>query len=298
MMDNINRTKLKQIARWIGMSLMVVASHYAGAVEVDPGDYEQYPAGATIGVLYYNYSATNAYYANGNRTSNFDLQSNIGIARLLHVFQLTDRLTIDPQVLLPFGHVSTFGNASALGSTTGVGDVILTAPLKFRLNDAKDVAAATVYLYAPTGSYNQNQSLNLGAHRWSLDFQAAYIKHFSPQWAVDLVGDAIWYGNNTSYGANGTTRHQRMSYSAQAMVRYMPDPGTSLGIGITQLWGGATSVDGVANNDALRTTRMRITAAKFVTKTDQVQIQLGTDLSVHNGPKNSVLVGLRYAHIF
>ncbi|MGK8194277.1 transporter [Burkholderia cepacia] len=298
MMDNVNRMKLKRIARWIGLSLIAVASHYAGAVEVDPGDYEQYPVGATIGVLYYNYSATNAYYANGHRTSDFDLQSNVGIARLLHVFQLTDRLTIDPQVLLPFGHISSFGNAGALGSTNGVGDVILTAPLKFRLNEAKDVVAATVYVYAPTGSYDQNRGLNLGANRWSLDFQAAYVKHFSPQWALDLVGDAIWYGNNTSYGASGATLHQRMSYSAQAMVRYMPDPGTSLGIGVTQLWGGETSVDGTDNNDALRTTRLRITAAKFVTKADQVQIQLGTDLSVRNGPKNSVLAGLRYAHIF
>ncbi|MFM0060219.1 transporter [Paraburkholderia phytofirmans] len=298
MMDNESRTKLKRIATWIGASLMLVASHYAGAVEVDPGDYEQYPAGATIGVLYYNYATTNAFYSNGNKTSNFDLQSNIGIARLLHVFQLTDRLTIDPQILLPFGHVSGFGNASALGSTTGVGDVILTAPFKLRLNDAKDVAAATVYLYAPTGSYDQNRSLNFGANRWSLDFQAAYVKHFSPRWALDLVGDAIWYGNNMSYGASGATLHQRMSYSAQAMVRYMPDLGTSFGLGVTQFWGGETSVDGIDSHDALRTTRMRVTASKFVTKADQVQIQLGTDLSVRNGSKDSLLVGLRYAHIF
>ncbi|PRY03338.1 hypothetical protein B0G73_116197 [Paraburkholderia sp. BL25I1N1] len=297
-MVNGNRTKLKRIARWIGASLMLVASHYAGAVEVDPGDYEQYPVGATIGVLYYNYSTTNALYSNGSKTSDFDLQSNVGIARLLHVFQLTERLTIDPQILLPFGHISSFGSASALGSTTGVGDVILTAPLKFRLNDAKDVAAATVYLYAPTGSYQQNRALNFGANRLSLDFQAAYVKHLSPHWAVDLVGDAIWYGNNTSYGASGATLHQRMSYSAQAMVRYMPDPGTSIGLGVTQFWGGETSVDGIDNHDALRTTRMRVTASKFVTKADQVQIQLGTDLSVRNGPKDSLLAGLRYAHIF
>jgi hypothetical protein len=89
-----------------------------------------------------------------------------------------------------------------------------------------------------------------------------------------------------------------MGYSAQAMVRYMPDPGTSLGLGVTQFWGGETSVDEIDSHDALRTTRLRLTAAKFVTKADQVQIQLGTDLSVRNGTKDSLLVGLRYAHIF
>ncbi|GAB3626184.1 hypothetical protein PTE30175_00819 [Pandoraea terrae] len=290
--------KLKYIANVVCSSILFVASHYACAVEVDPGDYEQFPVGATIGALYYNYSATNAFYTNGNKTSDFDLQSNVGIARLLHVFALTDTLTIDPQFLLPFGHVSSFGNASALGSTNGVGDLILTAPLKLRLNEAKDTVGATVFVFVPTGNYDRNRALNLGANRWSLDFQAAYIKHFGEKWAVDLVGDAIWYGNNTSFGPTGATLHQRMSYSAQAMVRYMPDPGTSIGLGVTQIWGGETSVAGVSNNDAQRTTRLRLTASKFVTSRDQVQLQLGTDLTVKNGPKNSILAGLRYVHVF
>ncbi|AUS41950.1 transporter [Ralstonia nicotianae] len=290
---------LKAIASAVGAALAFAAAGSAAAAEVDPGDYEMFPAGATIGLLYYNYATTNAYYANGNKAlSNFNVQSNVGIARLLHVVKLTDDLTIDPQFLLPFGHISTFGNASALGSTNGVGDLILTAPLKLRLNQANDVLGGTIFVTAPTGSYDRNRALNLGGHRWSLDAQAAYIQHITPQWAVDLVGDVIWYGDNTSYGASGTTLHQKTSYSAQAMVRYMPDPGTSIGLGITQLWGGQTSVDGVSNNDAQRTTRLRLTAAKFVTKADQVQIQAGTDLSVRNGTRNSLLLGARYAHIF
>lgn len=291
--------KLKCIAGAVCASVALAASTCAIATEVDPGDYEMFPVGATIGLLYYNYTTTNAYYASGNKAlSNFDVQSHVGIARLLHVVRLTDDLTIDPQFLLPFGHISTFGNASALGSTNGVGDLILTAPLKLRLNRANDVLGGTVFITAPTGSYDRNRALNLGGNRWSLDAQAAYIKHITPQWAVDFVGDVIWYGDNTAYGASGATLHQRTSYSAQAMVRYMPDPGTSIGLGITQLWGGETSVDGISNNDAQRTTRLRLTAAKFVTKTDQVQIQAGTDLSVRNGTRNSLLLGARYAHIF
>ena len=77
----------------------------------------------------------------------------------------------------------------------------------------------------------------------------------------------------------------------------MPDPGTSLGIGITN--SGAVKRASTARTTTTRCARRAwITAAKFVTKADQVQIQLGTDLSVRNGPKNSLLAGLRYAHIF
>lgn len=297
-MENRKILKLKHIANVIWSSILFVMMNNASAVEVDPGDYEQFPVGATIGAMYYNYSSTNAFYTNGNKTSDFNLRSNVGIARLLHVFALTDTLTIDPQFLLPFGHVSSSGSASALGSTNGVGDLILTAPLKLRLNDAKDTLGATVFVFVPTGSYDRNRALNLGANRRSLDFQAAYIKHFGEKWATDLVGDAIWYGNNKSFGPSGATQHQQMSYSAQVMVRYMPDPGTSIGLGVTQLWGGETSVDGVSNNDAQRTTRLRLTASKFVTSRDQMQLQLGTDLSVKNGPENRILAGLRYVHVF
>lgn len=296
-MESQPAVKLKRIASAVCASILFVASHYACAAEVDPGDYEQFPVGSTIGVMYYNYSTTNAYYTNGNKTSDFDLQSNVGIARLLHVFALTDTLTIDPQFLLPFGHVSSFGNASALGTANGVGDLILTAPLKLRLNEAKDTVGATVYVYVPTGTYNKNDALNLGAHRWSLDFQSAYIKHFSEQWAVDVVGDAIWYGNNSNYGAAGATLHQNMSYSAQVMLRYMPAPGTQLAVGVTQFWGGQTSVNDISNNDAMNTTRLRLTASKFITPKDQLQLQVGTDLHVSNGARNSLLVGLRYAHV-
>ncbi|RUQ44788.1 transporter, partial [Corynebacterium pseudodiphtheriticum] len=175
----------------------------AHAVEVAPGDYEQLPADATLGLLYYQHSTTKSAYAQGHKiSSDFNLTSDVGILRLLHVYQLSERLTVSPQLLLPFGHVSSGGDASALGNTSGVGDLILTAPLKYTLNDAKDVLGATAYRYVPSGNYDKNDALNLGENRWKVDLQAAYIKHFSEKWAVDLVGDAIWYGDNNDFGAN------------------------------------------------------------------------------------------------
>ncbi|WP_413770378.1 transporter, partial [Vibrio vulnificus] len=82
---------------------------------------------------------TDNAYSQGHKTSSdFNLTSDVGILRLLHVYQLSERLTIEPQFLLPFGHVSGGGDASGLGDASGIGDLILTAPLKYRLNDAND----------------------------------------------------------------------------------------------------------------------------------------------------------------
>ncbi|WP_027349522.1 transporter [Halotalea alkalilenta] len=272
---------------------------HAQAVEVAPGDYEQLPVGSTIGLIYYQHSSTDALYSQGRKSSSdFNLTSNIGMLRLLHVYRLSDRATIDPQFLVPFGHVSGNGDASAMGSASGIGDLILTAPIKYRLNDARDILSATAYLYLPTGDYDRNDALNLGENRWKVDFQAAYIKHFTENWALDLVGDVIWYGDNKDFGASSSRMEQDVSYSAQIMGRYMPDPTTDFGIGFGHNWGGETQVDGVDQDNRLETTNLRLTASKFVTPKDQVQLQLGRDLSVDNGAREDFRMNLRYVRVF
>jgi hypothetical protein len=287
-------TKLRPLL----LTALLPALH-ANAVEVTPGDYEQYPVGATIGAIYYQHSSTDALYSRGHKASNdFNLTSNVGILRLLHVYQLSDRLTIDPQFLLPFGHVEGNGDASVLGNASGIGDLILTAPLKWRLNDARDTLSVGPYVYVPTGNYDKNDALNLGENRWKFDLQGAYIKHFNERWAMDLVADAIWYGDNDDYTSNSQRLEQDASYAAQIMGRYMPDATTTFGLGFGRTWGGETHVAGDALDDRQGTTNVRLTATKFVTAKDQLQIQLGRDLSVENGPREDFRMNLRYAHIF
>lgn len=271
----------------------------ANAVEVTPGDYEQYPIGATIGAIYYQHASTDSLYSHGHKASdNFNLTSDVSILRLLHVYPLTDTLTIDPQFLLPFGHIKGGGDASALDSTTGIGDLILTAPLKWRLNEAGDTLSVGPYVYVPTGNYDKNDALNLGENRWKFDLQGAYVKHFTDKWAMDLVADAIWYGDNTDYGANSTRLEQDVSYAAQIMGRYMPDSTTTFGLGFGHTWGGETQVAGANQDDRADITNVRLTATKFVTAKDQLQLQLGRDLRVENGAREDFRMNLRYAHIF
>ncbi|PPK39051.1 phenol degradation protein meta [Pseudomonas laurylsulfatiphila] len=283
---------------WAALTLIGV-SFSTLAVEVAPGDYEQYPAGATIGVVYYQHATTDSLRVHGREaSSDFNLTSDIGILRLLHVYQLSDSVTIDPQFLLPFGHVSSGGDASALGNSSGTGDLILTAPIKFLLNSARDTFSLNAYLYVPTGSYDKDDPINLGENRWKVDFQTAYIKHFSDKWAMDLVGDAIWYGSNDDYGPGSDVLKQKTSYAAQLMGRYMPDPATSLGVGFGQTWGGEAEIDGADLDSAMRTTNFRLTATRFFTPKDQLQLQLGRDLSVENGPREDFRMNLRYARVF
>lgn len=128
--------------------------------------------------------------------------------------------------------------------------------------------------------------------------QAAYIKHFGEKWAVDVVGDAIWYGDNDDFTASSVRREQDVSYAAQLMGRYIIDPGTSLAVGFGHTWGGESQVDGTSQNDRGETTNFRVTATKFFTAQDQLQMQLGRDLAVENGPKENFRLNFRYVRVF
>lgn len=271
----------------------------AQAIEVTPGDYEQLPADTTLGLIYYQHATTDNLYAQGKKvSSDFNLTSDVSILRLIHVLGLTETLTVDPQILLPFGRIDTGGDANTLGSATGTGDVILAAPVRLRLNESRDVIALTPYVYIPTGNYDKDDALNLGENRWKFDLQGAYVKHFSERWALDLVGDVIWYGDNDDYGSQSLRREQRVSYAAQVMGRYNIDSSTSLALGFGQTWGGENRIDGVDQNDRMKTTNLRVTAATFISPKDQLQLQLGRDLDVENGPRENFRLNLRYLHVF
>ncbi|MDY4316653.1 transporter [Pectobacterium actinidiae] len=288
---------MKKKAFLLATALLVTTRAYA--VEVAPGDFEQNPVGATIGLLYYQYASTDAAYADGNRvSSDYRLKSHIGMVRLLHTIAVSDTATLDPQFLLPFGQISGHGDAAGLGTADGIGDLILTVPLKVRLNDARDVVGLAPYLSVPVGRYDQNAPLNLGENRWKVDLQAAYIKHLGEKWAVDLVGDAIWYGDNNDAGPGSARLEQDVSYAAQLMGRYMPTPTLTFGLGVGHLWGGETTLDGVKQDNQQRTTNLRFTTTAFVTQKDQIQMQLGRDLAVENGAREDFRLNLRYARAF
>jgi len=269
------------------------------AVEVAPGDYEQLPAGSNLGLLYYQHANTDDLYVHGDKAlSDFRIRSDVGILRLIHVFGLSDTVTVDPQVLLPFGRVEGSGSARALGSTSGVGDLILAAPVRWRLNAARDIFALTPYVFVPSGSYDHDRALNLGENRWKVDLQAAYVKHFDAKWALDLVADAIWFGDNDDFGPASLRREQRVAYTAQAMGRYQLNAATSLSVGLGRNWGGENRINSVAQDDRTESTQLRLTGSTFFTPKDQFMLQLGRDLTVENGPRENFRVNMRLLHLF
>lgn len=87
--------------RLLTLSTLLPALH-ANAGEVAPGDYEQYPVGATIGAIYYQHATTDSAYANGHKaSSDFRVTSDVGTTNVR--LTATKFVTPTDQVQLQLG---------------------------------------------------------------------------------------------------------------------------------------------------------------------------------------------------
>ncbi|MEJ7686970.1 MAG: transporter [Variovorax sp.] len=278
----------------------IAAFQSASALEVTAGDYEVYPANVNILPLYYQHAERSAFYVNGDKVqSNFSLKSDIGLVRYIRPVELSPSVFLDPQVILPFGQLRGGKDASFLGKASGTADLILGAPVKFLLDPTtRDAFSIGTFVYLPSGDYDSSKPLNLGENRWKALLQLAYVKHFGPDWALDVVGDVLVHGKNDDASPLGGTRKQDPRYETQAHLRYNLSPATALSVGYGYYWGGETKLNGVEQNDKLKTHYARLTATHFVNQTLQVQVQLGKDLAVENGFKEKARLNLRVTKIF
>lgn len=272
----------------------------AHALEITAGDYEPLPAGVNALMLYLQHAQSTDFYKQGSKVSDdFKLRTDVSLLRYIHSVGLGENVVVQPQFILPYGHLHASSDASALGSTTGTGDLILGAPVIWTLSTAnKDIFSLAPYVYIPTGSYDRNDALNLGENRWKLLLQVAYIHHFNAHWALDTAADVTWFGRNNDYGSNGDTLKQNARYEYQAYLRYNLSPTTQFGVGGGRIEGGRSRVDEVSLDDRTETTYVRAMVTHMLTQTVQMQVEVGRDVEVEQGFKEKARLNLRLAKLF
>ena len=140
------------------------------AVDLDAGDYDYAPSGSNLAILYYQHATRDALYSGSDKVvGNYDLTSDVGIARYVHYTDVAG-IHIAPQILIPFGRLDASKDISDLGSSRGLGDIVL-ANIFFLYHDASthSTSGITPYLFLPTGEYSSNKALNLGENRYKLN---------------------------------------------------------------------------------------------------------------------------------
>ncbi|CAG2156787.1 hypothetical protein LMG31506_05810 [Cupriavidus yeoncheonensis] len=281
-----------------GAALLLGLAAPAHAIDVDAGDYTALPAGTNLGLLYYQHAARDRVYASGNQVAGGSLDSDVGILRYVHFMDIGG-FTVDPQFLLPFGKLRASDNLSALGSASGVGDLILAATV-WLVNqpDRKQYFGITPFLYVPVGSYDRDKPLNLGENRWKFALQAGYIAPLADKVTLDLVADVTVFGNNTRFGPASATLRQDALAQGQAWLRYHFTDTFDIRGGLSYAFGGETSVNGVSRNDRTNTSKFSVGFAWFPAPSVQVLGTYGQDLSVRNGPMENSRFNVRLLKVF
>lgn len=201
-------------------------------------------------------------------------------------------------VQLPVGMLNPGGAASSYPTDYGIGDLTLaTALWPYANRQTRTYFAVAGYLTLPTGSYSNQQLFNLGGKRVAGDIQLAYQTALTKQLDGMIGFDTMWYGPNNHFGTSNAQFTQKPLYTAQIGPIYNINQTFSVAATYLYVWGAETSINGLANNNALQNHRYLLSAVATTSK-GRFMLQYGTNLDTQFGFDETRRVILRYAVAF
>ncbi len=291
------RTRIRRDV--FALALTCAATVPAHAIDTDPGDWSAPPAGTNLLLVYAQHASRDTLFTQGQSTTNATLDSEVVILRYVRPVEVSG-LVIAPQVLLPAARLQAGGVVSALGSASGLGDLILASPVWFARSDAanRNSLAVAPYLVLPTGRYVKGQPLNIGEHRWKVILQTGGTRQLAPSLDLEGAADVTVYGRNTAAGTGGDTLAQQPQFQLQGSLNWHQAPGRLLAVGLSHTAGGQQKLNGESQDNRMATTKVALTASTFVAPTVQLLGSVGRDLKVENGFKESARINLRLLTLF
>lgn len=232
----------------------------AAVNDVFPADYTALPEGTNTATLYYFDRTQTGPYSNGQNALNWKIHSSIAALRLTRSMKVAG-MTFSPLLVVPYSDSSISGEgipATVRSPTAGMADSRVGAAL-WLYNDAalRRYLAVNVTLVMPTGSYdtNPNVALNPGENRYRHALSLGWIHSVSDNITLDVTPEIAWYGDNDNY--QGSKRlEQAPTYALTGYLRYQLTADWRAFAGYQANQGGETRVNGIAQNNAINSSRL------------------------------------------
>jgi hypothetical protein len=240
------------------------------AQELVPAAYTPAPYGVNVLSLATRYNAGDISFDPSQPIDVSDakiLGSTIGYARTLNFAGRSANIG----VIVPYvvGDLEgTFLGEPASAKRSGIGDMALQgavnlyggpamSPKEFSTYRPRTLIGASLIIKGPTGQYDPSKLINIGTNRWSFKPEIGVVQVMG-RWAVDAYVGAWFFTDNTDF-IGGLTRAQDPILSTQAHLRYLFKPGLWGAVDGNFWIGGKTAVNGVANDDEQRNSRVGAT---------------------------------------
>ena len=279
----------------------------AAAQEMEPRAYSPAPSGAQFVLLTFGHQSGDVLLDSSLPLKDVSIKFNLASIGYGRTFSLAGRQA-NVAVLLPYlwgtaqGTVfedqikvrrSGGGDLRVRFSTLLKGGEAL-GPKEFLQRKHGTIIGASVSIVAPTGQYDPARLVNPGSNRWAFKPELGISKPVG-RWTFEVMGGAWFFTANNSF--LGTSRREQGSMASfQGGVIYTLRPRMWLSGNATFYSGGSTVINGTANNDRQKNTRIGATFSYPFNQRQSLKIAWAKGVTTRIGGNfNTVVLGWQYA---
>jgi hypothetical protein len=299
-----SRSKLNGL---ILLLLSAVIASNAAAQEMEPRAYSPAPTGAQFVLLTYGYQSGDVLLDSSLPLKDVSIKFNVASVGYGRTFNLAGRQA-NVAVLFPYlwgtaqGTVfedqikvrrSGGGDLRVRFSTLLKGGEAL-GPREFVQRKPATIIGASVSIIVPTGQYDPARLVNPGSNRWAFKPEVGISKPVG-RWTFEMMGGAWLFSANNNF--LGTSRREQKSMASfQGGVIYTLRPRMWLSGNATFYSGGSTVVNGTANNDRQKNTRVGATFSYPLNQRQSLKVVWAKGVTTRiGGNLNTVVVAWQYA---
>jgi hypothetical protein len=239
------------------------------AQEVTPRLFWPAPMGTKVFVAGYAYSCGDVYLDSSLPLLGSNAHSNTGLLAYTQTLNLWGR-TSNFLIQLPYSRGAASGlfddepvsqDFSAFGDLSATLNINLKgAPtldrekyMAFRAHP-RNIVGASLKLILPTGQYNKDRLVNVGANRWASRLKIGTVIILKPSWLLELSASAWYFGDDDDFVTGKKERAPVYSVDTNLIKRIRPGLWASLDV--TYYVGGQQTIDGTPLEDSQRNIRI------------------------------------------
>lgn len=258
--------------------------------------YDNAPVGVNQVELAYSYAQANASIDTSLIIAGAKFNLNQGTITYTRYFGVFHRASwVEASVPLA-GLGGSVSGTNIHGSITGAGDSSYAVSALLKGGPALSVAQFADYksattvgmsltITAPTGQYNPNKLLNLGAVRWSFKPEIAVSYPFGPEkkWQCDAYAHAYFFSDNTSYHGTQLLRQDPLP-GLEGHISYFVVNHIWASVDALYSFRGATDVNGVNQDNSQKNFALGTEVNISLNSQNSLVFQFAKALVHQNGP--------------
>lgn len=261
-----------QACKLLALALLLHA-FVAEAQELSPRAYWPAPVGTQVLTVGYSHMSGDVIPDRSLPLTGVDSSIDSAVLGYRHTLGLWGR-TANITIEVPHIDGTTVGtrdNETDLKRTySGVGDLgitfsvnILGAPSMTRQEfremrgSFRHILGASVKLVAPTGKYDSDRIINVGANRLAVKAELGYIVVLNPKWVLETSLGAWLFKDNDDF--LGETKEQKPLGIVQGHLIHRFRPGLWASLDVNYFQGGRSTIGGRRLNDLQRDSKIGAT---------------------------------------